>query len=227
MKRSIASLVLMLAILSACGPQGRPFSDPQATSAHLPADPTPAQVAIRQLSSNLQLQESEVALVSSSAADWPDSCLGVALEGVSCDYVVTPGYLIVLFAQGRQYEYHTNEDGSRIMPATLALTWQQHGGIAGLCQGLTVYLSGEVYSLDCRAQFDGRMGLLSPQERTQLYAWIESFGMTVLDLSDPRGVADGMLRLLDLYGSGGQKPASQEQQLIFSWAQALYLRVNQ
>jgi len=313
MKRSIASLVLAVAILSACGPQGRPFPAPQATPAHLPGDLTPAQAAamaalenalnlppqqiklisseavdwpdgcmgvqrigvlcsqgmvpgfrivleanarqyefhtnqdgsvivpvegmavagpaaqaaIHQLSSNLQLEEAKVALISSSAVEWPDSCLGVALEGVSCAYVVTPGYLIVLLAQGRQYEYHTNEDGRRIVPATLALAWKQQGGIAGFCQGLTVYFSGEVYSLDCRAQLDGRMGLLTQEERTQLYAWIDSLDMTVLDLSDPRGVADGMTRLLDLYGSGSQKPASQEQQLIFSWAQALYLRLNQ
>jgi hypothetical protein len=313
MKRSIASLALLIALLSACGPQRGPFPFTQATPSGLPVELTPAQraaisalgdalqlppdrikvlstealtwrdgcmgvqrigvlcaqgivpgfriallangtqyefhtnqdgsvvvpvegmavpgpaaqVAAGQLAANLGLQEGEVSVISSSAVEWPDSCLGVALEGISCAYVVTPGYLILLSAQGRLYEYHTDEDAGRIIPGTLALTWKQQGGIAGFCQGLTVYLSGEVYSLDCRAGPDGRMGVLTTEERQQLYDWIDGNGVAILDASDPQGVADGMTRLLDLYGSGIQQPSSADQALMFGWAQALYARVNQ
>lgn len=185
------------------------------------------QAAIRQLASNLELQDSDVHLVSSSNVEWPDACLGVALEGVACAFVATPGHLIVLEAQGRSYEYHTDQDGARIMPATLALAWKQEGGIAGFCQSLTVYRSGEAYSLDCRPQLDSRMGRLTAQERTQLYSWLDSFASSTLDASDPKGVADGMIRLLDLFGSGNQQPGSAEQAAMFSWAQSLYFRLNQ
>lgn len=185
------------------------------------------QAAMRQLASNLDLQESDVHLVSSSKVEWPDACLGVALEGVTCAFVATPGHLIVLEAQGRSYEYHTDQDGARIMPATLALAWKQEGGIAGFCQSLTVYRSGEVYSLDCRPWLDSRVGRLTAQERIQLYSWLDSFASSSLDASDPGGVADGMIRLLDLFGSGNQQPGTAEQVAMFSWAQSLYFRLNQ
>jgi hypothetical protein len=184
------------------------------------------QVAIRQLAANLEITESEIHLLSSSNVEWPDACLGVALEGVSCAYVVTPGHLIVLVAGDRTYEYHTDQDGSRIMPATLALAWKQQGGIAGFCQGLTVYLSGEVYSLNCRSKSDNRMGLLTAAEHRQLNAWIDAYSVATLDASDPKGAADGMTRLLDLFGAGAQQPGDAERAAIFSWAQSVYMRLN-
>ena len=53
------------------------------------------------------------------AVDWRDSCMGVVTPGVGCLEVITPGYRIVLEAGGAQYEYHTNQDGSRVVLAEL------------------------------------------------------------------------------------------------------------
>ncbi|HEX2698173.1 MAG TPA: hypothetical protein VHM28_10735, partial [Anaerolineales bacterium] len=169
----------------------------------------PAQeAAIKQLAANLGLQSSDVQLLSSSDVEWPDSCLGVPLEGVMCAQVVTPGYLIVLQALGHSFEYHTNTDGSNIMPATLGMAWREEGGIAGLCKSLTVYRSGEVYGLNCRSESDGRMGilinLLSADERQNFYQWLDTYSNTVVDLSDPANVSDRMTRNLDFYGTGSE-----------------------
>jgi hypothetical protein len=190
------------------------------------ADPA-EQAAVKQLASNLAVAETDVKVISTSVVEWPDSCLGVAQQGVMCAQIVTPGYLFTLEAGGRQYEYHTNQDASMIMPGSLAMDWKQQGGIAGFCQGVTVYLSGEVYGLDCRSGGDGRMGVLTAAERTQLYGWMDKFSNAAIDLSDPKGVADAMTRTADLFGTGQQPPAKDDQRAIFNFGQALYKRLYQ
>ncbi len=195
----------------------------------VPADnamlaPGPADTAaIHQLATNLGIADSDVKLVSSVAVQWPDSCLGVALFQVMCSQIVTPGYLIVLEGGGRQYEYHTNQDASQIMPATLAMDWRQQGGIAGLCQSITVYLSGEVYGMNCApGSGDGRMEVLDAGQRQQLYGWIDGLANATIDLSDPQGVSDRMTRTADLMGHGTQPAADPQQHAIFAFGQALF-----
>jgi hypothetical protein len=139
-----------------------------------------------------------------------------------CAQIVTPGYLFVLDAGGRQYEYHTSQDAGRIMPGSLAMTWQQKGGVAGLCEGITVYLSGEVYGLDCGGGGDGRMALLTAAQRQQLYSWTDKLADTAVDLSDPKGASDAMSRIVHLNGTGQQKATVAEERAIFGFGQKLY-----
>jgi hypothetical protein len=185
--------------------------------------PGPAEkAAIKQLATNLGISEKDVKVASSAVVEWPDSCLGTALQGVMCSQVVTPGFLFVLEAGGRQYEYHTSENAGRIMPGSLAMDWKQQGGIAGLCENLTVFLSGEVYGMDCKAGGDGRMAILTASQRTQLSSWLDQFGMAAIDLSDPKGMADGMSRSANMYGTGGKKPTQLDQHAMFDFGQKLY-----
>jgi hypothetical protein len=44
--------------------------------------------------------------------EWPDACLGVSQPDVACAEVITPGYRVLLEANGLLYEYHT-DTGSR------------------------------------------------------------------------------------------------------------------
>jgi hypothetical protein len=133
---------------------------------------------------------------------------------------------MVLEADGLQYEYRTSEDGSRVQPATLAMVWKREGGIAGFCDTLTVFRSGEVFTNNCNGQSDGKMGtiagLLTAREQTQFKNWIAEFEETKLDASDPKGVADRMVVTLEFFGSGTQQPAESEEQALFSFAQNLY-----
>jgi hypothetical protein len=192
----------------------------------------PAEEAVmKQLAAHLRLRESDISLLSSEEVEFGDACLDVLMEGVLCAQVVTPGRVIVLEAQGVPYEYHTNEDGSRIQPATLALIWKREGGIAGFCDTLTVFRSGEVYSSQCSLQSEGRMGtfaeLLSARERAQFSDWIAEFAETDLDASDPKGVADRMVVTLKLFGAGDKPPTQSEQQMLFEFAQNLYQELAQ
>jgi hypothetical protein len=188
--------------------------------------PGPAEDAvIKQLAHNLGIADKDVKLVSSAAVEWPDSCLGVAMEQVMCAQIVTAGYLIVLEAGGRQYEYHTNADASQITPAVPALVWKQEGGIAGLCQNVTVFASGEVYAMDCRAGGDGRMAVLTAAQRSTLYAWMDKLTTVTIDLSDPQGVADAMTRSADLLSHGTQTASDSDKHAIFDFAKMLYTQI--
>src|SRR5262249_34110278 len=48
-------------------------------------------VVIKQLAANLGLQESDISVVSDTTIEFNDACMGVAMEGVVCAQVVTPG----------------------------------------------------------------------------------------------------------------------------------------
>jgi hypothetical protein len=47
-------------------------------------------------------------LTRAEAVEWPDSSLGCPKPGFMYSQVVTSGYLIVLEANGKQYEYHAD-----------------------------------------------------------------------------------------------------------------------
>ena len=189
------------------------------------------QIVIKQLAANLGLKESEISVASSATIEFKDACMGVAMEGILCAQVVTPGHIIVLEANGVQYEYHTNADGSRVQPATLAMVWKREGGIAGFCDTMTVFRSGEVYTLQCKPQSKGRMGtfasLLSSSEQQQFMDWMATFGQANLDASDPNGVADQMIVTLELFGTGSQQVAKSDQQALFEFAQNLFQKLTQ
>ena len=189
------------------------------------------QIVIKQLAANLGLQESDISVVSSTTIEFNDACMGVAMEGIMCAQVVTPGHIIVLEANGVQYEYHTNADGSRVQPATLAMVWKREGGIAGFCDTMTIFRSGEVYTTQCKPQAEGRMGtfanLLSSDQQKQFMDWMARFGVANLDASDPKGVADRMVVTLNLFGSGSKQATKSEQQALFGFAQDLFQKVTQ
>ena len=190
---------------------------------------TDEKIVIKQLASNLNLKESDISVVNTSEIEFPDSCLGVAMNDVMCSQIVTPGKIIVLEVDGIQYEYHITNNGTRIQPATLALTWTRNGGIAGFCDSLTVFLSGEVYGSQCKPQSNGNMGtfanFLSADERGQFNTWVKEFGQANLDASDPKGVSDRMEVTLVFYGTGSGALKKPDEKELFLLAQTLFQKL--
>ena len=82
--------------------------------------PAAALNARADLVKRLQIDPDTIKLVSVEQVEWPDGCLGVQTPGVMCTMVVTPGYRVVLEADGKQYEYHTNETGDVVRLATVS-----------------------------------------------------------------------------------------------------------
>jgi len=189
------------------------------------------EMVIKQLAMNLGLQEDAISVVSSSDVEFSDSCLGVAMQDVMCAQVVTPGKIIVLESEDVQYEYHVSMDGSLVQPATLALMWSREGGIAGFCDRLTVFLSGEIYGSQCKSQPDGTIGTfassLSEEERQQFDAWVKEYGEEKLDASDPKGVSDAMEVKLEFYGLGQSSLKPADEQALILWAQSIFQKLYQ
>lgn len=214
--------------------------EPEESTSTPEAESTPSEVGplgpadeavIAQLATNLGLEEEGISVLRSEEVEFSDACLGVRIEGMLCAQMITPGREIVLEAEGIQYVYHTTEDGSRIQPATPALIWKREGGIAGFCDILTVFRSGEVFASRCNSQAEGMVGsfatLLSAQEQRQFNEWMVELGEAELDASDPAGVADRMVVTLKIIGAGDEPPTQEQQEVMLEFAQELYQKLAQ
>ena len=229
MKKVLLSVFLLFLLLAACSPQAQATDlppDVEELPTQINVDLTPAQLAaISALSKNLGLTPDQIKIASVEAVDWPDSCLGVTVEGVACSQVITPGFRVVLEANGKQVEYHTNQDGTVVVPASVALTWSRNGGIAGFCDSLTIYLSGEVQSSNCKnteVAVKSLSELLSPDEIATMNEWISKYGKVEIDASDPAGAADAMKVKLTLYGTGTEQMTNEAlQQVLLQFVQDL------
>lgn len=75
----------------------------------------PEEAARRALAEKLGISTEEVTVVSSEEVDWPDTSLGCPQPGMMYAQVITPGYRIILEAQGQQYEAHTDRVGGQVV----------------------------------------------------------------------------------------------------------------
>jgi hypothetical protein len=73
--------------------------------------------AMNVLAQKAGLKPEQIDIVKTEKVEWSDACLGVTVAGQMCAQVVTPGYRVVLEGNGVQYEYHTDENGSNVIPA--------------------------------------------------------------------------------------------------------------
>jgi hypothetical protein len=226
----IICILLLMLIITACAPAPQategPVLDKEPTSTPLPMDLTPAQrAAITTLSENLGIPAENIKLVSTEAVDWPDGCLGVQEERVMCTQAIVPGFRIILEADGRKVEYHTNEDGTQVRAATILMKWKREGGIAGFCDFLTVYLSGGVHRGSCKSgeYAEERLrDILSEAEIAKLDEWVQEYGTISIDASDPKGVSDRMVVTLEFMGLGSQETiSSADEKELLEFAQTL------
>lgn len=74
-----------------------------------------AQQISEDLASRLNLDMTDVTLVSSTPVEWSDSSLGCPAEGFAYLQVITPGYQMILAANDQQYDYHTDLNGNFVL----------------------------------------------------------------------------------------------------------------
>jgi hypothetical protein len=125
MKGTLLAVSFVSIFLAACAtPGGTVVSEVTPTPAvpsptHIPVDMPPAQrAAIAALAAQLGIPVAQITVVSSEAVTWNDGCLGVVRMGVMCIQGQVPGFRVILQANGQQYEFHTNQDGSVLADAT-------------------------------------------------------------------------------------------------------------
>ncbi len=66
-------------------------------------------LAVADLAKQLRIPLESVTVILVQATEWSDASVGCPKEGMMYAQVITPGYLMVLEAQGQQYSYHTNK----------------------------------------------------------------------------------------------------------------------
>jgi hypothetical protein len=237
MKNILLGISMSVLMLAACSPVPSAGEDPvEMTSSPIPPFATgPAltpieDTVLKKLAANLGLKESDISVVSNEEVEFKDTCLGVALQDAVCAPVETLGHIVILEAEGIQYEYHTSDDGARIQPAYIALSWKREGGFAGFCDYLTVFRSGEVYRSSC---MDGQypeerlIDLLSAEEIAQLTKWQKTYGEIEIDVSDPPDVCDRMVMILKFSGVGSDRTMNvSDRQEMLNFAQEIYQRFS-
>lgn len=65
-------------------------------------------IAKKDLSERLNIPIGDIKLVKEEAVDWPDTSLGYPEDGMMSAQVITPGFKIILKAQDKLYEYHSD-----------------------------------------------------------------------------------------------------------------------
>ncbi|HEY9207338.1 MAG TPA: hypothetical protein VIO58_15615 [Candidatus Methanoperedens sp.] len=60
------------------------------------------------LAERLNISISEIQLVKQQSVDWPDTSLSYPEEGKMYAQVITPGFRIILEAEGKLYEYRSD-----------------------------------------------------------------------------------------------------------------------
>jgi hypothetical protein len=149
--------VLVVALLAAgCGPAGGETRAPQTGSPPPPATATPEATApvagpfsvpienARDgLAQALGIDPTEIFVVSAEEVRWTDGCLEVELPGTQCTQVIVPGWRIEMEAADGHWTYHTNDDGSLLVPVPhMTVKWQDES----LCQMVEVdYHTGANY----------------------------------------------------------------------------------
>lgn len=110
----------------------------------------------------------------------------------------------------------------------LALAWHREGGIAGFCDDLTVFVTGEASSASCGGGQPTELARsrLSPDQLTQLFAWIDGLQAFDIDRTDA-AKADAMTIRLVFSGAGRREATEAEKQAILDFAAQLYAQLEQ
>jgi hypothetical protein len=69
---------------------------------------TAVRLAIEDLVKKTGVRAERVCLLRVETVEWSDASLGCPREGMVYAQVITPGFLVVLGANGREYTYHTD-----------------------------------------------------------------------------------------------------------------------
>ena len=121
-------LVLLIALLAACAPgqAAQPTTEPapaETPIAETPMSETPAAgntseavtaAAVARLAADLGLAEADVTVLSAEETEFTDGCLGLGGPAESCLQAITPGWLVMLSANGQEYEVHTDATGQQV-----------------------------------------------------------------------------------------------------------------
>jgi hypothetical protein len=109
----MSGLMVAMLVLMACGPAEATDTGNQGT----PESPPPQAVVevTLKFSQDTGISMDEIMIIDYEEVDWPDACLGISQEDQACAQVITPGYRVVLAANGEEYTFRSDLDGMLII----------------------------------------------------------------------------------------------------------------
>lgn len=212
-------LLLLAAVLTACGGAVSGQGTPTAT---VETGLNPVRSPVRVLAEETGLALEEITLLDSEQVEWTDGCFEAPQPGEVCTQVITPGFRISLDTPQGVYEIRTDASGEayRILPpgegpvVPTAIVWERLGGIAGICQRLTITFEGQYVLTDCANDHTLNTGQLPTDSWNQLSQWLESYGNFEFQSQIPEGSADMFADEYLFNGRGEQIPGNEGQQEI-------------
>lgn len=213
-------LTFCFVLLSACSPKSAP---PVATE-------NPLESPEAYLGRELEIPVEEVTLMDTEQVEWTDACLEAGGPGESCALEITPGYRLTLNTSQGIYQIHTDQSGEmvRIVPPGgtpvsdgTAIVWERSGGIAGICQQLSINFDGSYRLMDCINDHVLSEGNLTENQFNELSTALEMFGSHTWELTPPEGSADMFLDNYVFNGKSSKQPTAEEQEQLNQWLAGL------
>jgi hypothetical protein len=144
-------------------------------------------------------------VIGSDQVEWQDTCLGVEQPGADCTPQVTPGYLIVLEADGLEFQEYCDKL-IIYLPDMVHICWCEEGELETTSALLQEVLSSEDYE--------------------QLINALKHLSTTTLNQTASNGTNPAHISLT-FYGQGKNLPDAQEQQTLLAIADTIYNRISQ
>jgi len=111
MTMTVLGMSLLALAVSACAPT-TPAPETPAPPTDLPAE---VETAVKEaLSAQAGVPVEDIEVVAAQQQEWPDACLGLGEEGEACAQVITPGWRVVVVADGEEVIFRTDEQGDVI-----------------------------------------------------------------------------------------------------------------
>jgi len=176
----------------------------------------------------IYIDPDQVKIISSEVVEWPDSCLGIERMDVDCVPEKTPGYAVILEAQGLQFAYHSDEIGSQVEPATPGLVWTRDDSGTTVCDRLVIFLpdtarvcwcvNGELHTAEVNLQ-----QILTEEEYRLLIDSLITFSENTINRPSTDQPNPVMVSLA-FHGQGQTFPSAEQQASLVSMAELIFGR---
>lgn len=105
----------------------------------------------------------------------------------------------------------------------LALAWHREGGIAGFCDDVTVYVTGDVTAVSCRTEQFRELGRgrMTADQLQRFFEWLDALRPFEVDQTDP-AATDAMTVRLVFSGAGAAEATDTDKQAIQDLAAQLF-----
>ncbi len=183
----------------------------------------------------LNVPVDQVKLLSLEPHEWPDGCLGLAVEGEICTQAIVPGFLATFDTPKGKVYFHTNQEMSyyrmaKTPPVTSSgaedvLIWKRSGGIAGICEELHIRSDGSYTFVTCTGAALSQ-GSLAAADWAYVQKQIRRFATFDWTYELPAGAADMFQDSYSLSGHGTEIPLPEEQVKLNDWLGQLAIRLK-